>query len=126
MEEETSFTVRDRRARFDEAAAPDKIDAPPVTANPPITDSEPSTHETAEVSFSSFLLSLATSAMQAMNQNSSQNAPGAAPDAARQIIDMIAMLQEKTRNNLTADESDLLSTVLHNLRMAFITHRPPT
>jgi len=122
MEEETSFTVRDRRARFDEAAVPDKIDAPPVTANSPITDSEPSTHETVEVSFSSFLLSLATSAMQAMNQNS----PGAAPNAARQIIDMMVMLQEKTRNNLTADESDLLSTVLHKLRMAFITHRPPT
>lgn len=39
---------------------------------------------------------------------------------ARQSIDMLAVLSEKTKGNLTADESRLLESALFELRMAFL------
>lgn len=39
---------------------------------------------------------------------------------ARQSIDMLAVLAEKTKGNLTEDESKLLETVLFELRLTFI------
>ena len=41
-------------------------------------------------------------------------------DAAHQIIDLLAMLQDKTRGNLTAEERQLLEQVLYELRMRFV------
>jgi|SRR5882724_2077088 len=40
--------------------------------------------------------------------------------AARQVIEMLAMLKEKTSGNLTADEDDFLSTHLGELKLAFV------
>lgn len=39
---------------------------------------------------------------------------------ARNTIDMIEVLERKTRGNLTADESRLLDDVLYELRMAYV------
>jgi hypothetical protein len=36
---------------------------------------------------------------------------------------MLGMLDEKTKGNLTQDESSMLENLLHELRMAFITTR---
>jgi Domain of unknown function (DUF1844) len=40
--------------------------------------------------------------------------------AARQMIEIITMLKEKTEGNLTADEDDFLSTHLGELKLAFV------
>lgn len=40
--------------------------------------------------------------------------------AARQMIEMLTMLKEKTAHNLTADEDDFLSTHLGELKLAFV------
>ena len=40
--------------------------------------------------------------------------------AAAQMIEIIAMLQEKTRGNLTAAESKVLDDLLYDLRMRFV------
>jgi hypothetical protein len=40
--------------------------------------------------------------------------------AAHQMIDLIAMLQEKTRGNLTAPEEKLVEDLLYELRMRFV------
>jgi hypothetical protein len=45
------------------------------------------------------------------------------PDVAKHCIDTLAMLEEKTKGNLTSDESARLSEVLHQLRMLFVTIR---
>lgn len=42
------------------------------------------------------------------------------PQAARQMIEILTLLQEKTRGNLTADEDDFLSTHLGELKLAFV------
>jgi hypothetical protein len=39
---------------------------------------------------------------------------------ARQAIDLLAMLEEKTKGNLSAEESHLLGAVLADLRLAFV------
>jgi len=41
-------------------------------------------------------------------------------DFARMFIDQIEMLQEKTRGNLSADEVQMLTNVLSDLRLAFL------
>jgi hypothetical protein len=41
-------------------------------------------------------------------------------DLARMFIDQLAMIQEKTRGNLTSEEGKVLSNALANLQMAFV------
>ena len=41
-------------------------------------------------------------------------------EGASQMIDILAMLEEKTRGNLTAQERSLLEQVLYDLRMRFV------
>jgi hypothetical protein len=40
--------------------------------------------------------------------------------AARQMIDILGMLQEKTRGNLTQEEALLLERILTDLRMQYV------
>jgi len=42
------------------------------------------------------------------------------PAVARQMIDWLSVLESRTRNNLSFEESDFLSRVLYELRMAFV------
>lgn len=39
---------------------------------------------------------------------------------AQQMIDMLSMLQEKTKGNLTEEETDFLSTFVGELKLAFV------
>jgi hypothetical protein len=77
------------------------------------------------IDFSTLVLSLATSAMVHM---------GLVPEAeggpveknlalAHQSIDTLAMLQDKTRGNLSGDETKLLQSVLYELRMSYVKAR---
>ena len=52
--------------------------------------------------------------------------PRREPAAARQMIDWLGALEQKTRGRLSFEESDLLSRVLYELRMAYVEAvRPP-
>jgi hypothetical protein len=46
--------------------------------------------------------------------------PALDPAAARQMIDILTMLKEKTAGNLTVDEHDFLDTHLGELKLAFV------
>jgi len=77
--------------------------------------------------FSAIVRSLATTAYSALGLLGD---PAAArhrdPAVARQMIDWLAVLESKTRNNLSFEESDFLSRVLYELRLAFVeVTRPP-
>jgi hypothetical protein len=41
-------------------------------------------------------------------------------DLAKHAIDMLAIVEEKTKGNLTVDEAALLEGVLHQLRLEFV------
>ncbi len=74
------------------------------------------------IDFSTFVLSLAASAMLHMGrapeiggQTVERNLP-----LARQTIDTLEMLELKTRGNLDGDETKLIQSVLYELRMEFV------
>ncbi len=69
------------------------------------------------VSFSSFVVSLATSAMTHLGEG-----PAAQRDLplARQTIDLLGVLHDKTKGNLDDEERQLLETVLHETRTRFV------
>ncbi len=75
-----------------------------------------------KITFSTFIFSLNSSALFHL---------GLVPDPttgkkeknlllAKQSIDIIGMLDEKTRGNLTSDEEKLLRNVLHDLRLMYV------
>ena len=75
--------------------------------------------------FSGFVLSLASSAM--VNLGQVRGPPeGAAPPpaadlpAAKQIIEILAILEEKTRGNLDDGEDKLLRSLLYDLRVSYV------
>ena len=76
-----------------------------------------------KVSFVAFLFSLASNAAVHFGDlpDPMTNEPRE-PDleAASQLIEIIAMLEEKTRGNLTAEERQLLDQVLFELRMRYV------
>jgi len=79
-----------------------------------------------EVSFNAFVVSLATSAAvhfgdvadPASGRRSEPNL-----EAAAQMIELLALLGEKTRGNLTPDEERFLEQVLFELRLRFVEAR---
>jgi Domain of unknown function (DUF1844) len=42
------------------------------------------------------------------------------PQQAKYLIDMIDMLREKTKGNVTPDETELMEQLLHQLRLAYV------
>ena len=73
-------------------------------------------------SFSSFIVSLAGSAMAHMGQAAAQGDEPISVDLpmARQTIDLLSLLQEKTKGNLDNEEEKLLQTLLYELRTQFV------
>ncbi len=55
-----------------------------------------------------------------MLRNPYQPKPQIDTGAARQMIEILTMLKDKTAGNLTADEDDFLSTHLGELKLAFV------
>lgn len=74
------------------------------------------------VSFSTFIVSLASSAMVHLGEtpDPDSGASGTNLMLARNTIDLIAMLKAKTTGNLTDDETQLVDTLLYDLRMRFV------
>ena len=74
------------------------------------------------VSFNAFVVSLATTAavhFGDMSDPSSGEKPKANLEAAGHAIEMLVLLQEKTKGNLTHEEERFLEQVLHELRMRY-------
>ena len=77
------------------------------------------------MTFATLVISLSTGAMVHLGAQPDE-ADEAGPvdlDLARQSIDILAMLREKTRGNLDESEAQLLDAVLHDLRMRFVAVR---
>ena len=76
-----------------------------------------------QLSFTAFVLSLASTAAvhfgdladPASGQKSEPNLEGAL-----RMIEILSLLEQKTRGNLTAEEREVLSQILHELRMRFV------
>ncbi len=75
------------------------------------------------IDFSTFVLSLGSSAMIALGKMPNPETNEASePDlpSAKQVIDILGVLSEKTKNNLTDAEEQLLSNLLADLHLCFL------
>jgi hypothetical protein len=77
---------------------------------------------TQQVSFSDLVLMLATMAAVHFGEMGDPVTGETRKNmaAAGQMIDLLAILQQKTQNNLSPEESQLLETLLYELRLRFI------
>jgi len=75
-----------------------------------------------EVTFSSFILSLNTSALYHLGEigDPQTGRKTVDLDLAKNAIDTLALLKEKTRGNLSSDEGELLTRVVYELKMRFV------
>jgi hypothetical protein len=74
------------------------------------------------VDFATFVLSLSHSALVHLGEAPNPETGGLERNLplARQTIDLIAMLEEKTKGNLSGDEERLLGQILFDLRMRYV------
>jgi len=78
-------------------------------------------HPHQEINFSTFVMGLSTQALMHLGEIPDPEAPHG-PDlpAAKQMIDLLGILREKTTGNLEAAEEQLLSSMLYDLRMRYV------
>jgi Domain of unknown function (DUF1844) len=80
------------------------------------------------VDFSTFVLSLSHSALMDLGQapHPETGSVEKTLPLARQTIDLLAMLEDKTKGNLSGDEERLLTQILFDLRMRYVELSKPT
>jgi hypothetical protein len=73
-------------------------------------------------SFELLVSSLATEALMALGAvpHPATGKPELRPNQAKYLIDTIDVLRQKTTGNVTTSEHEMLESVLHELRMAFV------
>ncbi len=125
-EKDQGFVIRDRRGRGEEAPAAASASKPPAPESAP---AEPQQHAEEHghaghlpVNFSSFVISMGSSALMLMGEQLDPQQPSMPLNLpqAKEIIDLLSMLEEKTRGNLTPDEQVVMKDMLYALRMKFV------
>lgn len=74
------------------------------------------------IAFTTFVLGLASTALIHLGAAPHPDGGGAKPDLvlARQSLELLSLLREKTRGNLTQEEEKLFDEVLTDLRLRFV------
>jgi len=103
-------------AERSEGRNPELVEGPAETPSDAGTDPPPGVPD-----FSTLVMSLATAALLHLGDIADPAHPQGPVDLprAREAIDILGMLQEKTSGNLTPEEQNLLDTWLCTLRTAF-------
>ena len=81
-----------------------------------------SENELPKIDFATFVLSLSHSALMHLGEAPHPETNEVTTDLAlaKQNIDLLGLLEEKTKGNLSGDEERLLAQVLFDLRMRFV------
>jgi hypothetical protein len=122
-QEERGFIIRDRRGRGEQASA---SEASGPVASSPSSEPGPEVARSQEplppVTFSSFVFSLSTSALMLMGEqlDPKQGVVQVNLPQAKEIIDILSMLEVKTKGNLDPDEQTMLTDMLYALRMKYV------
>ncbi len=143
-EEEKGFVVKDRRIFTDEdkdAEANDEKEqtqppteeqaqSPPETEKSPEpeapepskTDASEEQPQLPEINFPTFIVSLNASALLHLGAIEDPNTGQKSKDLtmAKQTIDILNMLEEKTAGNLNNEEENLLKNILYDLRLMYV------
>lgn len=126
-EKKKGYTIKDSRGKDKKTSTKkeaEKIIEPKSTDNSDTSHTQETYDEKnlPKIDFSTLIMSLASASIISM---------GKVPDPqtgktiknlrlAQQNIDIISMLEEKTRGNLTDQEQDLMKNVLYELRLGFV------
>lgn len=108
-------------------AAPSRPEPAPGAATPPGEGAAGADAATSQafIALVSFLASNVYAAL-GVDPMTGERLQRREPAAARQMIDWLGALEQKTRGRLSFEEADLLSRVLYELRMAYVeVVRPP-
>ena len=122
-EQKKGFVVKDKRFS---AAKEEKEESPsreePKIEGIPKEDVSAQEGPLPEIDFTNFILSLSTSALiqlgeiqDPFTQKSTKNLP-----VAKQTIDLVSMLKEKTKGNLSREEEKVIDYVLYDLRIRYV------
>jgi len=125
---DSGFVIKDKRIFAEGNEAAEKESPSPAAEEKPESKEnieKPSPKEKFDyppINFTNFVLSLSTSAMfhfgdfpDEAGGKTQKNLP-----AAKQTIDILDMLNEKTKGNLNEQENDLIQGVLYELKMRYV------
>lgn len=134
-EESKDFVVKDRRifSETESDAEPEKkaaekppepeaqaAEAPKAPPPPPEQDDE--TAQLPEINFATFIFSLNSSVLVHLGliEDPSTGQKTKRLPLAKQTIDILGMLEEKTKGNLSKDEETMLKNILYDLRILYV------
>jgi hypothetical protein len=129
-QEGKGFTVQDRRRFSPETGEAREGSEEPKGFTMPGSESvgesqnktQPVHESLPEINFSTFIISLSTQALMHLGEIANPLSGKSETDipVAKQMIDILAMLQEKSRGNLDAGEERLIEDILFDLRMKYV------
>jgi hypothetical protein len=130
-QEGKGFTVQDRRRFSPETGEAREVSEEPKgftisggseSVGESQSKTQPSNESLPEINFSTFVISLSTQALMHLGEIPNPLGGKSETDVpvAKQMIDILGMLQEKTRGNLDAGEERLVEDILFDLRMKYV------
>ena len=120
-QEGEGFVIRDRRG----SSGSDKpASAPAATSKEGPSEPASGTEPQGEmpVTFASFVISLGSSSLMLMGEQLDPQQPAMPVNVAqaKEIIDLLSVLETKTKGNLTTEEQAVLRDMLYALRMKYV------
>jgi hypothetical protein len=131
-QEEQGFKITDKRSFSEEGELRPETAAEETPAQGKTESSAPAadtrspreapSEEPTKIDFPSYILSYYTQGLVLLGEvpNPYTNKKEEDLDGARHIVDIVTMLQEKTKGNLAKEEERLVESVLYELRMKFM------
>ena len=115
----SGFTVNDRRAMSDQTSPATPAADQPAPAPP---DDPSGSAGLPPVDFHTFVLSLGSSALLHLGEleHPEAGAPQKDLPMAKHTIDLLVMLEQKTKGNLTPAEEKLMESLLYDLRLRYV------
>jgi len=123
-EQEEGFVIRDRRgsSAATERSSPAPSSAPSRSTELPGGTGGGEAASGVPVSFASFVISLGSSSLMLMGEQLDPQQPAMPVNLpqAKEIIDLLSVLDVKTKGNLTTEEQTVLRDMLYALRMKYV------
>ncbi len=124
-EQGEGFIIRDRRGSSAGADHPAAASSPSQAASketPPGSTTGTESASGMPVTFASFVISLGSSSLMLMGEQLDPQQPTVPVNLpqAKEIIDLLSVLDVKTKGNLTAEEQAVLRDMLYALRMKYV------
>ncbi|MBU3947979.1 MAG: DUF1844 domain-containing protein [Proteobacteria bacterium] len=131
-EDKKDFSINDRRIfsqekvndKAEKKEFEDSIKQEPKEAEPSVKNADEKKAQTClpEINFPTFIMSLNASALMNLGlfENPATGEKEKNHDLAKQTIDILSMLEEKTKGNLSKDEERMLRSILYDLRIIYV------